>query len=114
MEADYCMLLVRTDPDAPPHKGISALLVPMDSPGITRRPITQVTGEGGFAQVFFDDARVARSALLGRRRHRPPTCAPGPRPSRAAPPRSCATSWPSGSSGCRVEHRPGRSAHFTA
>jgi alkylation response protein AidB-like acyl-CoA dehydrogenase len=65
MEADYCMLLVRTDPDATPHKGISALLVPMDSPGITRRPITQITGEGGFAQVFFDDVRVPRSALLG-------------------------------------------------
>ena len=65
MEADYCMLLVRTDPDARPHKGISALLVPMDSPGITRRPITQITGEGGFAQVFFDDVRVPRAALLG-------------------------------------------------
>jgi alkylation response protein AidB-like acyl-CoA dehydrogenase len=65
MEADYCMLLVRTDPDARPHKGISALLVPMDSHGITRRPITQITGEGGFAQVFFDDVRVPRSALLG-------------------------------------------------
>jgi alkylation response protein AidB-like acyl-CoA dehydrogenase len=65
MEADYCMLLVRTDPDARPHKGISALLVPMDSPGITRRPIIQITGEGGFAQVFFDDVRVPRGALLG-------------------------------------------------
>ena len=65
MEAGYCMLLVRTDPEARPHKGISALLVPMDSPGITRRPITQITGEGGFAQVFFDDVRVPRSALLG-------------------------------------------------
>jgi alkylation response protein AidB-like acyl-CoA dehydrogenase len=65
MEADYCMLLVRTDPDAKPHKGISALLVPMDSSGITRRPITQITGEGGFAQVFFDDVRVPRGALLG-------------------------------------------------
>jgi 3-oxochol-4-en-24-oyl-CoA dehydrogenase len=65
MQADYCMLLVRTDPEARPHKGISALLVPMDAPGITRRPITQITGEGGFAQVFFDDVRVPRSALLG-------------------------------------------------
>jgi alkylation response protein AidB-like acyl-CoA dehydrogenase len=65
MQADYCMLLVRTDPDARPHTGISALLVPMDAPGITRRPITQITGEGGFAQVFFDDVRVPRSALLG-------------------------------------------------
>jgi alkylation response protein AidB-like acyl-CoA dehydrogenase len=56
---------VRTDPQAPPHKGISALLVPMDSAGITRRPITQITGEGGFAEVFFDDVRVPRTALLG-------------------------------------------------
>src|SRR5690606_37318068 len=65
MEATHCLLLVRTDPQAAPHKGISALLVPMDSPGITRRPITQITGEGGFAEVFFDSVRVPRSALLG-------------------------------------------------
>jgi alkylation response protein AidB-like acyl-CoA dehydrogenase len=65
MEADHCLLLVRTDPDARPHKGISALLVPLDTPGITRRPITQITGEGGFAELFFDDVRVPHSALLG-------------------------------------------------
>ena len=65
MEADYCLLLVRTDPEAKPHKGISALLVPLDTPGITRRPITQITGEGGFAELFFDDVRVPRDALLG-------------------------------------------------
>jgi alkylation response protein AidB-like acyl-CoA dehydrogenase len=65
MQADYCMLLVRTDPAAKPHKGISALLVPLDTPGVTRRPITQITGEGGFAQLFFDDVRVPASALLG-------------------------------------------------
>jgi alkylation response protein AidB-like acyl-CoA dehydrogenase len=65
MQADYCMLLVRTDPSAKPHKGISALLVPLDTPGVTRRPITQITGEGGFAQLFFDDVRVPSSALLG-------------------------------------------------
>jgi alkylation response protein AidB-like acyl-CoA dehydrogenase len=65
MEATHCLLLVRTDPQAPPHKGISALLVPMDTPGITRRPITQITGEGGFAEVFFDSVRVPRGALLG-------------------------------------------------
>ncbi|MEX5637313.1 acyl-CoA dehydrogenase [Parafrankia sp. FMc2] len=65
MEADYCLLLVRTDPEAEAHKGISALLVPLDTPGITRRPITQITGEGGFAELFFDDVRVPRDALLG-------------------------------------------------
>lgn len=65
MEATHCLLLVRTDPDAPAHKGISALLVPLDLPGVTRRPITQITGEGGFAEMFFDDVRVPYSALLG-------------------------------------------------
>jgi alkylation response protein AidB-like acyl-CoA dehydrogenase len=65
MEATHCLLLVRTDPDVPAHKGISALLVPLDTPGITRRPITQITGEGGFAEMFFDDVRVPGSALLG-------------------------------------------------
>jgi alkylation response protein AidB-like acyl-CoA dehydrogenase len=65
MEADYCLLLARTDPEARPHKGISALLVPLDTPGITRRPIVQITGDGGFAELFFDDVRVPRSALLG-------------------------------------------------
>ncbi|WP_395106261.1 acyl-CoA dehydrogenase [Actinomadura sp. SCN-SB] len=65
MEATHCLLLARTDPDARPHRGISALLVPLDLPGITRRPIVQITGEGGFAEVFFDDVRVPRSALLG-------------------------------------------------
>ncbi|WP_216694496.1 acyl-CoA dehydrogenase [Dietzia psychralcaliphila] len=65
MEATHCLLLVRTDPDAPAHKGISALLVPLDTPGITRRPITQITGEGGFAEMFFTDVRVPWSSLLG-------------------------------------------------
>ncbi|MET0143274.1 MAG: acyl-CoA dehydrogenase family protein [Ilumatobacteraceae bacterium] len=65
MEATHCQLLVRTDPDAPPHKGISVLLVPLDLPGIERRPIVQMTGRSGFAELFFDGARVPRSALLG-------------------------------------------------
>jgi alkylation response protein AidB-like acyl-CoA dehydrogenase len=65
MEADYCLLLVRTDAEARPHKGISALLIPLELVGITRRPITQITGEGGFAELFFDEVRVPRSSLLG-------------------------------------------------
>jgi alkylation response protein AidB-like acyl-CoA dehydrogenase len=65
MEASHCLLLVRTDPDAPAHRGISALLVPLDLPGITRRPIVQITGGSGFAEVFYDEVRVPYSALLG-------------------------------------------------
>jgi alkylation response protein AidB-like acyl-CoA dehydrogenase len=61
----HIMTLVRTDPDAPKHKGISVLLVPMDSPGVEVRPLRQITGEAEFAEVFFTDVRVPRSALLG-------------------------------------------------
>ena len=63
--ATHCMLLVRTDPDAPAHRGISALLVPLDTPGITRNPIVQATGERDFAEMVFDDVVVPTSALLG-------------------------------------------------
>jgi alkylation response protein AidB-like acyl-CoA dehydrogenase len=63
--ATHCMLLVRTDPDAPAHRGISALLVPLDLPGITRSPIVQATGERDFAELVFEDVEVPTSALLG-------------------------------------------------
>ena len=65
MHASHCMLLVRTDPDAPKHTGISVLLVPMDTPGLTRRPIQQINGESEFAELFFEDMFVPASALLG-------------------------------------------------
>jgi len=65
MHATHCMLLVRTDQSAPKHKGISALLVPLDLPGISRRPIRQMNGAAEFAELFFDDVRVPRTALLG-------------------------------------------------
>jgi alkylation response protein AidB-like acyl-CoA dehydrogenase len=65
MRADHMELLVRTDRDAPKHKGISCLLIEMDTPGIERRPIRQITGDSEFAEVFFTDVRVPKSALLG-------------------------------------------------
>jgi alkylation response protein AidB-like acyl-CoA dehydrogenase len=65
MHATHMMLLARTDPAAAKHRGISVLLVPMDTPGIERRPLRQLTGEAEFAEVFFTDVRVPRSALLG-------------------------------------------------
>jgi alkylation response protein AidB-like acyl-CoA dehydrogenase len=63
--AQWMILLARTDPEAPKHRGISYFLVDMKTPGIAISPLTDMAGRHTFNQVFFEDARVPRSALLG-------------------------------------------------
>jgi alkylation response protein AidB-like acyl-CoA dehydrogenase len=63
--ADWMFCLVRTDPEAPKHRGISYILIDMKSPGITVRPLIQMTGDAGFNEVFFEDVRVPRKNLVG-------------------------------------------------
>jgi alkylation response protein AidB-like acyl-CoA dehydrogenase len=63
--ADYCFLLTRTDPDAPKHKGISYMLVPMKQPGVEVRGIVQPDGTAEFCEVFFTDARCPKDNVVG-------------------------------------------------
>ena len=63
--AAFGILLARTDPAAPPHRGISCLLVDMRSPGITIRPLRQLTGSAEFSETFFDHVMVPRENLIG-------------------------------------------------
>lgn len=63
--ADYCFLLTRTDPDAPKHKGISYLLVPMQQPGVEVRGIVQPDGTAEFCEVFFTEARCPKDNVVG-------------------------------------------------
>jgi alkylation response protein AidB-like acyl-CoA dehydrogenase len=63
--ADWCLLLARTDPEAPRHRGISAFAVRMDSPGVSVSPIKQSTGHEEFAEMFLDEVRVPKELMIG-------------------------------------------------
>jgi alkylation response protein AidB-like acyl-CoA dehydrogenase len=65
--ADWCLLLARTDPDAPRHRGLSAFVLSMHQPGVQQRPLRMATGIGNeFGQVFFDGAAVPADQMVGR------------------------------------------------
>jgi alkylation response protein AidB-like acyl-CoA dehydrogenase len=63
--ADWCFMLARTDPDAPKHRGISYFLLDMKTPGIVVRPLINIAGTKGFNEIFFENVRVPKDALLG-------------------------------------------------
>ena len=64
-DADYCYLICRTSSDGPPHAGISEIIVPMDTPGIEVRQITDMTTNRHFCEVFYTDVRVPKENLVG-------------------------------------------------
>lgn len=63
--ADYGLMLARTDPDVPKHKGLTMFVVPMHADGVTVRPLRQTSGAAHFNEVFFDDVKLAEDALVG-------------------------------------------------
>jgi len=63
--ASYGLLLARTDPDVPKHKGLTMFIVPIDAPGVTVRGLRQISGEAEFNEVFFDDVELDANAIVG-------------------------------------------------
>jgi alkylation response protein AidB-like acyl-CoA dehydrogenase len=64
-ESEYCFVIARTDPESKAHKGLGFFLIKMDQPGVTVRPIEQITGTSEFNEVFLDDAECAATDIVG-------------------------------------------------
>ena len=63
--AKWCMLVARTDPDAPKHQGLTYFLMDMEQPGVQVRPLVQITGEGEFNEIFIEEARIPDANVVG-------------------------------------------------
>jgi alkylation response protein AidB-like acyl-CoA dehydrogenase len=63
--AKWCMLVARTDPDAPKHQGLTYFLMDMEQEGVQVRPLVQITGEGEFNEIFIEEARIPDSNVVG-------------------------------------------------
>jgi alkylation response protein AidB-like acyl-CoA dehydrogenase len=63
--ADFCFVLTRTEPGSMRHRGLSMIICPLDQPGVTVRPIRQISGDAEFCEVFFDEARAPRGWVVG-------------------------------------------------
>lgn len=63
--ADWAILLTKTDPDAPRHRGMSYFLLDMHAPGVTVRPLRQITGGADFNEMFLDDVRISKDLMVG-------------------------------------------------
>lgn len=63
--SQFGILIARTDPDAPKHRGITMMVIPMEQAGVTVRPLVQMTGEAEFNEVFMDEARIPKSWVIG-------------------------------------------------
>ncbi len=63
--AKWCMLVARTDPDAPKHQGLTYFLMDMEQEGVQVRPLVQITGEGEFNELFIEEARIPEENVVG-------------------------------------------------